>query len=335
VTEDEFVSAIASILTCHPERSDAKRSGVEGGKVFLGIGDDAALWQPSRSHRSAISTDMLVENVHFTRDAMSLEDIGWRAMAANLSDLAAMGAKPLLATVALGFPRKTAGEELLELYRGLVACATQWKTRIVGGDLSAADALTVAITIVGEVRPSNVKTRSGGKPGDVVAVTGPLGAASAGLQLTRRDEAIEPALREDALSAFRRPQPRIAEGKFFAASRNVGAMMDISDGLSTDLHRLAVASNCGATIECVPVAESARALAERRGENAERVALASGEDFELLVAIRPRAFRYLEQRYAKRFKRELLRVGILQRGSGVTWNGAPLERSGWDHFQRS
>jgi thiamine-monophosphate kinase len=301
VTEDEIIAAITPFT--------------------VGIGDDAALWQPSRSHRSAISTDMLIEGVHFTRRAMSLEDIGWRAMAANLSDLAAMGARPVLATVALGLPQKNRASDALEIYRGLAACAKHWETAIVGGDLSASGVVTISITVVGEVRPSNAKTRTGAHFGDILAVTGPLGAARAGLLGEPSGE-----------QSFKRPQPRIAEGKFFAASRNVTAMMDLSDGLSTDLHRLAAASNCAAIVESVPVAESARAAAERRGEDAERFALAGGEDFELLVAVRPRAFAYLANSYAKRFKRELLRVGVLQKGSGVTWNGAPLERSGWDHF---
>jgi thiamine-monophosphate kinase len=304
VTEDELIAAIQPFT--------------------VGIGDDAALWQPSRSHRSAISTDMLIEGVHFTRNAMSLEDIGWRAMAANLSDLAAMGATPVLATVALGLPPKNRDIDVVELYRGLADCAKRWKTAIVGGDLSTSDALTIAITVVGEVRPSNAKARTGGRAGDILAVTGPLGAARAGLFGEASGE-----------RSFKRPQPRIAEGKFLAASRNVNAMMDLSDGLSTDLHRLAAASDCGAILESVPVAESARAAAERRREEPERFALAGGEDFELLVAIRPRAFGHLANRYAKRFKRELLRVGVLQKGSGVTWNGAPLERSGWDHFLSS
>jgi thiamine-monophosphate kinase len=298
-----------------------------------GIGDDAALWQPSRSHRSAISTDMLVESVDFTRDAMTLEDIGWRAMAANVSDIAAMGAKPVLATVALGFPGTTSLDEIVELYRGLAACAAGCRLAVVGGDLSRAAALTIAITVVGEVRASNAKTRAGGRPGDVVAVTGTLGAARAGLELTRNAELIDGELREEALRAFRRPQPRDAEGRFLAASRNVAAMIDCSDGLSTDLSRLAAAGGCGAIVESVPLARSARAVAQARGEDPERFGLAGGEDFELIAAIRPRAFRHVAARYAARFKRELLRIGVLRGEPGIVWNGAPLERSGWDHFR--
>lgn len=312
MTEDEIIAALRPLTK--------------------GIGDDAALWQPSRSHRSAISSDMLVEGVDFTRDAMTLEDAGWRAMAANVSDLAAMGARPVLATVALGLPPAFDMAEVLELYRGLAACAADAKLSIVGGDLSRSDALTIAIAVVGEVRASDAKSRAGGRPGDVIAVTGALGAARAGLELTHGRWQIGDELEAAALHAFRRPQARVAEGRFLAASRNVDAMMDVSDGLSTDLERLCVASDCGATLERVPVAEPARALAAARGEDPERFALGGGEDFGLLVAVRPRAFTHLAGRYAARFRCKLERVGVLRPGSGLEWNGAPLERSGWDHF---
>lgn len=319
MTEDELIDAIEEL--CRPFT-----------RVRLGIGDDAALWQPSRSQRSAISTDMLVEGVHFTREAMSLEDTGWRAMAAAVSDLAAMGARPVLATVALGLPRALTRDEVLSLYRGLAECAAGAKMTIAGGDLSRSDVLTITVTVVGEVRAPDAKTRAGGRPGDVLAVTGPLGAARAGLELSRGSEPVGEPLGEAALRAFRRPQPRLAEGRFLAASRNVRAMMDCSDGLSTDLGRLCAASGCAGVVESIPVADAARAVAERRGEDPERFVLAGGEDFELLAAIRPRAFGHLAARYAARFGRPLLRVGMLRAGAGVTWNGAPLERSGWDHF---
>ncbi len=325
MNEDEVVEAIRELVE---PRGPAHRL-----RVKLGVGDDAALWQPSRSHRSAISTDMLVEGVDFTRDAMTLADAGWRAMAANASDLAAMGARPLLATVALGVPQGMGLEEILELYRGVAACATRCKLRIVGGDLSRADALTIAITVVGEVRASHAKTRAAARPGDVLAVTGALGAARAGLELTRKSENIGDELVEGALRAFRRPEPRVAEGRFLAASRDVRAMMDLSDGLSTDVARLAAASGCGAELESIPVAESAWALAQARGEDPERFGLAGGEDFELLAAIRPRAFSYLAGRFAARFARRLSRVGLLRVEPGVVWNGAPAEPAGWDHFQ--
>jgi thiamine-monophosphate kinase len=322
VTEDEIVNNISVFLR-----------PVEGRKITLGIGDDAAAWQPSRSHRSVISTDMFVEGVHFTRAAMSLEDAGWRAMAAALSDLAAMGARPVLATVALGVSSAGGSAEILELYKGIAAAARRFNIAIAGGDLTRSDAIAISVTVVGEVRPSNVKTRAGGKLGDVLAVTGELGAARAGLEAANNPRLFEGAGGNAALQAFRRPVPRIAEGRFLAASANVTAMMDISDGLSTDARRLCAASDCGGEIEDIPVADSAREVAQLLGEDPARFSLAGGEDFELLVAIRPRAFRYLAERYEKRFKRKLLRVGSLLKGRGVAWRGTALDSLGWDHFE--
>ncbi len=213
VTEDEVVEAIRALS--HPEPG-------EGRRIVLGIGDDAALWRPSRSNLSAISSDMLVEGVDFTDELMGLEDAGWRAMAANVSDLAAMGARPVLAIVALGVTPERDARELLECYRGIAAAARRWHLTIAGGDLSRAPALTLAVTVVGEVRASDAKRRDGAHPGDVLAVTGPLGNARAGFELARDAELhVADELRAKALSAFRRPQARVAEGRFLAASRNV------------------------------------------------------------------------------------------------------------------
>jgi thiamine-monophosphate kinase len=303
--------------------------------LLVGIGDDAAVWQPSRSRRSVITTDALIEGVHFTRDAMSAADVGHRALASNLSDVAAMGAEPVLATIAFGVGPQTGDAWILDCYRGIAALAERAKCAIAGGDIVRTPAITISITVVGEVRPSNLKTRAGMHPGDVIALTGPLGASRAGLAV-----AVEGAAPEDdpaaveALRAFRTPEPRLAEGRWLGASRNVHAMMDVSDGLSTDLARMARASNAGALIEDVPVAAAARAVAARSGADAERWALDGGEDFELLIAVAARAFSHLAARYRGRFGRPLLRVGVataeagLRRGDGTAVVGA-----GWDHLR--
>ncbi|MBV8147986.1 MAG: thiamine-phosphate kinase [Candidatus Eremiobacteraeota bacterium] len=322
LNEDDVVAAIREIVG---------PSAV--GRVRLGIGDDAALWQPSRSHRAAITSDSLVEGVHFSRDTMTLEDAGWRAMMANASDLAAMGARPLLATVSLAFPVERNVEEIYELYRGLAAAARAAKLVIVGGDLSRAPVVAVSIAAVGEVRASNVKTRAGARPGDAIATTGPLGAARAGLRAATQPELLCERDLETALAAFRRPQARSDEGRFLAASRNVHAMMDCSDGLSTDLDRLCTASGVGAKIDRIPVAGAAKALAHRLGEDAEAFALAGGEDFELLVAIGSRAFRSIASRFSKRFHRPLEPIGTVRSQGGIEFRGALLARTGWDHFE--
>jgi thiamine-monophosphate kinase len=169
----------------------------------------------------------------------------------------------------------------------------------------------------------------------VIAVTGPLGASRAGLAVAvEHPELASDASAAEALRAFRTPEPRLAEGRWLAASRNVRAMMDTSDGLSTDLARLARASNAGATIETVPVAACASALAPRAGGDAQAWALDGGEDFELLVSVASRAFTHLARRFHARFGRPLLRVGIATAEPGVRHaNGAPIVSAGWDHLR--
>ncbi|MDQ2865611.1 MAG: thiamine-phosphate kinase [Candidatus Eremiobacteraeota bacterium] len=323
IDEDEIVAAIAAI------------AGRDCGRVLLGIGDDAAVWQPSRSARSVITTDALVEDVHFSRATMSMEDIGWRAMAANASDIAAMGARPVLATVALGIPPHDAAD-VQSLYRGLVACARSTRCEIAGGDLTRAPVLMLVVTVVGEVRPSNLKTRAGALPGDVLAVTGPLGASRAGLALLQSKITLDESSASAASVAHRRPVPRVPEGRWLGASRNVRAMMDCSDGLSTDVARLCASSGAGGRITSVPVADCAAAAARWLGEDPVAFALAGGEDFELLAAVAPRAFDHVAMRYLARFGRPLEAIGtvtaehrvVLATGTG----DEPLPRSGWDHF---
>jgi len=324
VTEDDLIVQLRAIT-----------ANAAPTALLVGIGDDAAVWQPSRAHRSVITTDALVEGVHFTREAMTASAVGHRALASNLSDIAAMGAKPVLATIAFGVGPGADEAWVLDCYRGIAALAERTQCAIAGGDLVRAPAITIAITIVGEVRPSNLKLRSGMKPGDAIAVTGPLGASRAGfaVAIERPDLAGDPAAAE-ALRVFRTPEPRLAEGRWLAASRNVRALMDTSDGLSTDLTRLARASQTGAVIESVPVAECARALAARAGADSEAWALDGGEDFELLVAVAPRAFSHLAGRFHARFGRPLLRVGTAVAGAGVQRpGGIPVASAGWDHLR--
>jgi thiamine-monophosphate kinase len=309
------------------------------GAVRLGIGDDAAVWQPSRSHRSVVTTDMLVEGVHFTRETMGFDDVGWRTTAASLSDLAAMGARPVLATVALGVPNDVDLDSLIALYRGIASCAGPAGLAIVGGDLSRAPVMTIAMNAVGEVRASDCKLRSGGRPGDVVAVTGRLGASRAGLDVARGSIALDEPLRSEALLAHRRPQARIEEGRWLAARSSVRAMMDCSDGLSTDLARLCRSSGAGALVGEIPTAECAVAAALQLKEDPDSYALAGGEDFELIVACRRRAFTHVAARFQRRFGRPLYRVGVLRSEPGLALGAdgreRPIDLAGWDHFAGS
>lgn len=332
MTEDELVAAIRAVVEAPPpRRAPAPRP------ILLGIGDDAAAWQPSRSHLSVITTDALIDGIHFLSASMDARSIGHRAMAANLSDVAAMGARPVLATVALGVAAPAGEAWLLECYRGMTALAAEHGARIVGGDIVRATAITLALTVVGEVSPTRLRRRDGGRPGDVLAVTGPLGGSRAGLELVRRPLAVPEGVRAAALARFLTPRPRVLEGRWLAASANVHALMDSSDGLSTDLSRLARASRCGATVEAVPVDPAAESVARAAGDDPLAYALDGGEDFELIVAVAKRAFAHLSSRFERHFGRPLRPIGRLETQPGIRLQEAAAARelvaAGWDHLR--
>jgi thiamine-monophosphate kinase len=266
---------------------------------------------------------------------MPARAIGHRALASNLSDIAAMGARPILATVALSLAPGTSEEWILECYRGMQALAAEHAVRIAGGDIVRAPALSLSLTVVGEVARPRLRLRSGGRPGDVLASTGPLGASRAGLERLSRSLEVDSDLGRAADAAFAMPEPRVREGRWLAASTHVHAMLDCSDGVSTDIARLARASGCGATLTDVPIHPAATAVARAAGHDPLNYALDGGDDFELLVA--PRAFRHLAQRFATRFGRPLLPLGTLEAEPGVRLArgaSAPCEVSpgGWDHL---
>jgi thiamine-monophosphate kinase len=314
---------------------EAPQPGTRGARALVaGIGDDAAVWQPSRSHLSVITTDALVEGVHFT-EAMDPAAVGHRAMAANLSDIAAMGARPVLATVALGVAPWTTEAWILACYRAMAALAARHGTRIAGGDIVRSPVVSLALTVVGEVSRTRLKRRGGGRPGDVLAVTGPLGASRAGLELLRRELPLDEAMRRAAKAAFALPSPRVREGRWLAASAGVHALMDSSDGLVIDAGRLAAACGCGGSLDNVPIAAAAQAVAGAAGHSALAYALGGGEDFELIAAIEPRAFSHMAARFAAHFGKPLLAVGHLEPEPGLRLGpalGPEPPPAGWDHL---
>ncbi|GAC1389466.1 MAG: thiamine-phosphate kinase [Vulcanimicrobiaceae bacterium] len=288
---------------------------------------------------SVITTDALIEGVHFTREHFSYAQIGHRALASNLSDIAAMGARPVLATIALGLPGNVGLEGIMELYAGMNALAMRTKTALVGGDIVRSAQLLLSITVVGEVRSTALKRRDRARARDIIAVTGPLGASRAGLDAQRNPQALSGALLDDARAKHCTPEPRLAEGRWLAASQSVHAMMDLSDGLAMDLPRMAAASGLGATLEQVPVAPCAEVMADALRIDRLEYALSAGEDFELLTAIAPRAFAYLARRFEKRFGRRLYGIGQFHAGNELSVrNGeqrSPLQATGWDHMDTS
>jgi thiamine-monophosphate kinase len=261
-----------------------------GPGVEVGVGDDAAVLEPSHGHKLVVTTDVLVEGLDFTAALSEPEDWGWKAVAANLSDLAAMGAEARWLVLALTVPGPTPVATLERVYAGVGEACRAFGVALVGGDVSAGPVLSLAVTALGEAeRPV---LRSGARPGDRLCVTGPLGAAAAGLGLLRRDDRAAGELlgRFPGLAAaHRRPIPALAMGLALARA-GASAMIDVSDGLAGDALHLAEASGVGLEVHdaTVPLAPGVAEAAALLGLDPLELALGGGEDFVLAAAL-PRA----------------------------------------------
>lgn len=252
-------------------------------RIELGIGDDAAIWRPAPEASSIITTDTLVEGVHFRPDWTDWRSLGHKMLAVNLSDVAGMGAVPVLATVTLCLTGDERVADLEEMYRGAAALALPHGVAIAGGDVVRTPGpLTLSVTVVGE--GTRLLLRSGARSGDVVVVSGTLGAAAAGWRLLERADGRRKAATADLLIAAQlRPNPRIALGQLLARE-GATAGMDISDGLLGDLPKVLVASGAGARIDAgrVPVLPALRALFP---DEWLELGLRGGEDYELLATL--------------------------------------------------
>ena len=249
------------------------------------VGDDGAVIQVNQGHQLVVTTDVLVDGVHFSDRTTPPQSVGYRAAAANLSDLAAMGAKPLGITVGLSLPGDTTIAWVKELYRGLQDCLSQFDTPIIGGDITRSSVATVAITALGEVTPQQVIKRSAAKIGDAILVTGYHGRSRGGLELLLTDKS-DSKYRE-LIEAHQHPQPRLDVIKILreiAPDASVGGM-DSSDGLGDAVAQICRCSNLGAEIDFaqIPVA---LALAELQNDYPiTEWILDGGEDFELVLAL--------------------------------------------------
>jgi thiamine-monophosphate kinase len=254
-------------------------------EVLLGIGDDAAAvaWPGGTL---LLTTDTLVEDVHFRRKTTGLRDLGAKALAVNLSDIAAMGGEPRYALLALALPPSVPLADVDDLYAGLGLMASRHGVALIGGDTCAdPERIVLTLTVVGRVDGAPV-SRRGARPGDAVLVTGSLGGSAAGLAVLERGAGLVPPIPDEVgaplVAAHRLPTPRVAEGR---AARAAGAtaMIDLSDGLVTDLGHIASESGVGAAVrlDALPVSPATRRAAELFGESAWRWAVAGGEDYEL------------------------------------------------------
>jgi len=298
--------------------------------MVAGIGDDAAAWKNKRGLTLA-TTDCLVENIHFKPGQSSWRDLGWKALAVNLSDIAAMGGKAGYALVTIGLPREAEVESIIDLYEGIIELGNMWGVAIAGGDITSSEKFIISLTVTGN-SGKHLLRRSSARPGDIIAVTGNPGMAAAGYKLI--EDGIEETETDAPLrQAFLRPSPRLAEGIAICASGSRTAI-DISDGLVADLGHICNSSGTGARIntDLIPVHPTARKIFP---DQALDMALGGGEDYELLFTAEAQVIEKVKRTTSTR----VTVIGEVTTGPAgvvnvIDENGRPyrVEKAGWDHF---
>ena len=296
----------------------------------LAFGDDAALWTPSPGHETVLTCDWFLEGSHFLRGKHPPEVVGWKCLARAVSDVAAMGGRPRCFLLSLALPDNFTGKWLNSFLGGLRRASRALRCELAGGDTTRHDKVLISITVIGEVRRHRAILWSGARPGDAIYVSGILGEAELGLRQLRGRSA----LASTANAALRKhlyPEPRLALGQWLAENRLATAMMDLSDGLSTDLPRLCAASGVGARVD----ANSLPVTGLASGKVARELALHGGDDYELLFTVKPGD----ETRLPRKFQRvDLTRIGEITPAKKILLNTdgrmKALRSAGWDPFRQ-
>jgi thiamine-monophosphate kinase len=338
---------VARIARAFPEKDKGRRDG----RLRLGIGDDAAIIAPGGKTDWVLSSDAFLEGVHFLAKSHPPDSVGYKSLVRAASDLAAMGATPRFFLLTLAIPASRTGPWLDGFLRGMSRAARSMNMALLGGDTTKGDAVSISITVLGEIARGRTVTRSGARPGDLIYVSGKLGPAQLGLEILLRSSFRGKILADrsikDGGAELRRllrphlyPTIKLKLGAWLAKHRVASAMMDISDGLSTDLARLCAASRVGAQIrsESIPRVALPGTLASRFKSlkpDPLKMALHSGDDYELLFTVPPRNIKKLIK--APGFS-QLTAIGEVTRGKSITLisregSKKPLKSQGWDPFR--
>jgi len=328
VGEIELIARLAQIFGAAPP------------EVIVGIADDCAVLDLGGPDYLLWTVDTLVEGVHFDPAYVSWRQLGGKALAVNLSDIAAMGGEPLYGLLSLGWPpgRDLAGA--LEFGEGLAACARCYGVAIIGGDTVASPpGVSVAVTVIGRVPHNEILRRSGAKVGDLVFVTGNLGESAAGLELLQGNFELDLTRRESLVKAHLEPQPQVAAGRVLAREGLATACIDLSDGVATDLMHICRLSGVGARLaaEDIPVSPGVRAVAQKVGKDPLDLALQGGEDYQLLFTSSPTCASRVREIFTHAGLVVPTRIGEITSGKEVLLITGEKEKSisggGFDHFR--
>jgi thiamine-monophosphate kinase len=306
-------------------------------EVIVGIGDDTAAIEVSGEKLLLFTSDSLVEDIHFRWDYASPFQVGWKAMVVNISDIAAVGGNPTYCLVSLALPADTERNLVREVYRGLKKAASKYRVGIVGGDTVRAPSFIITVSLLGEVKRENIVLRSGAKPGDLIYVTGQLGSSGAGLACLKTPNwKVKPKISQFLIKRHLMLSPRLVEGQKIASSQIATSMIDLSDGLASDLHRLAEESKIGAVLweDAFPIALATEQLAKVTGKPLLEWVLYGGEDYELLFTVPPNKRKKIEQTVG--FPHALIGE-IVDRDQGIylkrrEGNRTKIEDRGYNHF---
>lgn len=323
-------------------RLEDRLQGSQSSRIIRGIGDDCAVVQPSEGMELLLTVDTQEEGVHFRREWATPEDIGWRCLAVNVSDIAAMAGSPLGAVVALSLPAALEVAFIEAFYDGMQAHAARYDCPVIGGNVSrrTAETMSVTITVLGEAPRGCSVYRSGAQIGDEIWVTGGLGGARAGLAVLGQPARVTGLATERVVTRYRRPQPRLHEAQYLRQHADLHSLLDLSDGLSSDLRHVCEASKVAADVEAdrIPIDEEVRRIAAAYEVEPLTYALHGGEDFELCLTVPPGGLDGVREDFERRFQCRLVRVGTILQGSGVVLvrpdgTHEALPARGYDHFR--
>jgi thiamine-monophosphate kinase len=309
--------------------------------IFKAIGDDAAVFQTDPGTLTLVTTDLLVERVHFLRNATSGFNLGYKSLAVNLSDIAAMGGVAKEAFVSIAIPDDCSIEFIEEIYDGIKNLAAKYNVNVLGGDTTGSRIdLIINIAVTGSVSKEEVLLRSGAKPGDRIACTGFPGESRAGLYLILEDIPHETDTLKHLFNMHILPEPHLHEGRFLSKSAGVHACIDVSDGLSSDLGHILKESKVGARLyaEKIPISEQLQSFCQRSDFLPVEYALAGGEDYFLICTIAKREAEKVADDFKKEFNRPLHIIGEINDSNKLTLvesdgDEREVSPSGWDHFK--